>query len=856
MIKYFETELREKVKDSQSEILYAQWCYDKKVIPMALQAVSNIFPHYSLHDESHSLTIINNIIRIIGKDNIKQLSAIDIWLILEAAYCHDLGMIILNEDIVNAINSSDFISFFKKMISDTKGNLSEFTNKFSINDKNQIEIKSKLFDIEIIDSIKYVLADYFRAQHAKRSGDFITNPHKLSLPSPRGVIPPRIIKLLSDISSSHTKSFEDVMRLPFSEVGIDIEDAHPRFVACMLRIGDLLDLDNNRFSEVMLRTLSKIPIDTLIHKAKHMSIESFRIDNEIEIMARCENYDTANITQHWFNYINTEFRDQINYWNKIVPQKELFNLPMIGNLQVALTEYEFIDGKIKPAFSIDRDKALELFQGTGLYEYPQQCIRELLQNAVDASLIRMWLEHHEEIDFPQNPQDDKYFALTREYPIHINMFPETISDGYETWVIEIVDNGIGISKQDIKYMINTGSSSKNETKKLIIDQMPVWMKPSGVFGIGFQSVFLMTDSVEIKTKSYLSDEVQIIELNNPKSSKNGDVFLKKTDSSILKRKYGCQLTFKHKISISEERDIKPIQESARETLRNYDPFSGMKMPAIEVINIIDEIKVFNERCLFPINLTVSDSIVSLKQKEIRFNYFDNENCLELKIGDFMPEQGSIRLYFKNQSLKTIFRNHFCNVDINILNEDATEILTLNRNEIRHDKILFLMDRIRKSICQIIEKGFDKIYHDNYKQLGSMFLSYNKRNINDYWKQYTLKIGDQEYSIGKLFEYDKIEIVDRFNKNTDETFCKQFEIVGDLLKINFHSRSYVDSITTFILSQIKNYYSSITIKLFPGDRTEILFTKEPQKEMIIEDEYFKYMLSGANLVNGASVMSTL
>ena len=96
------------------------------------------------------------------------------------------------------------------------------------------------------------------------------------------------------ICAAHTKNFSEVMILLIREVGIDIEDAHPSFISCLLRIGDLLDLDNNRFSEVMLRTLSKIPIDTLNHKAKHLSIESFRVDREIiEITAKCDDYDLS-----------------------------------------------------------------------------------------------------------------------------------------------------------------------------------------------------------------------------------------------------------------------------------------------------------------------------------------------------------------------------------------------------------------------------------------------------------------------------------------------------------------------------------------------------------------------------------
>ena len=60
-MKFIEELLYEKTKDTKSEILFTQWSYDKKIIPKALTSIANLFPHYSLHDESHSITIINNI---------------------------------------------------------------------------------------------------------------------------------------------------------------------------------------------------------------------------------------------------------------------------------------------------------------------------------------------------------------------------------------------------------------------------------------------------------------------------------------------------------------------------------------------------------------------------------------------------------------------------------------------------------------------------------------------------------------------------------------------------------------------------------------------------------------------------
>jgi hypothetical protein len=248
-----------KKKETQSSILYAQWECDKKFIPSDLNAISALFPHYSLHDKNHSIAIINNIVRVLGKEAVAKLSAIDIWLILEASYNHDIGMVVYADDLLNTLKTNDFINFFKTIQQDRQSGLYEFDIK-----DDKIQYKSLELILGLHDGIKFILAEYFRRKHADRSKSIIENPDNLS--TPRGVIPHRIFKMLADICSSHTKSFDDVMILPFCEVGIDVENAHPRFVSCLLRVGDLLNLDNNRFSEVMLRTITKIPIDTLNQK--------------------------------------------------------------------------------------------------------------------------------------------------------------------------------------------------------------------------------------------------------------------------------------------------------------------------------------------------------------------------------------------------------------------------------------------------------------------------------------------------------------------------------------------------------------------------------------------------------------
>ncbi|HGG8850794.1 TPA: hypothetical protein ACJJ1B_001819 [Enterobacter roggenkampii] len=78
-------------------LLWAQWEFDKKLLSRALNSVTRDFPHYSLHDASHSSTIITQIEKVIAP-NIEKLSATDCWLLLESCYWHDAGMIITNEE--------------------------------------------------------------------------------------------------------------------------------------------------------------------------------------------------------------------------------------------------------------------------------------------------------------------------------------------------------------------------------------------------------------------------------------------------------------------------------------------------------------------------------------------------------------------------------------------------------------------------------------------------------------------------------------------------------------------------------------------------------------------------------------
>ncbi len=484
-MKFIEELLFEKTRGTKSEILFTQWSYDKVVIPKALNSISSLFAHYSLHDESHSNTIINNIVRLFGIDSISKLSSIDLWLILESSYYHDIGMVFSGEEFADTIKSDDFFYFFQEIYDNKDHKLNEFAILFNIESK-QIKFKNENVSNLYFDAIKFILAEFIRYKHSDRSEDLIVEPNiGLTLISPRNTIPIRIFKVLGKICSSHTKNFNDVMNLPFCEVGIDTEDMHPRFIACLLRLGDLLDLDNDRFSKIILSTLYKLPKDTLLHQKKHLSIENFRVDTKkISIVAKCEDYESAEITQHWFDYINSEVTNQMLKWNEIVPNQEIGYLPTIEDLKVKLIPYEYIDGRNRPKFRVDTEKALELLRGAGIYERPEQLFREILQNSIDSTFIRIWEENKENKSLFEVPNNVEFLKIIKNYPIEISINKKNILDDEIEWEIIIKDNAMGISMNDLKYLMNSGSSQKNTQKIKLINAMPNWLKPSGIFGIG------------------------------------------------------------------------------------------------------------------------------------------------------------------------------------------------------------------------------------------------------------------------------------------------------------------------------------------------------------------------------------
>ena len=192
---YIEELLFEKTKDSNEGHVYAdQWKIAKSYLPQVLDTISHIFPHYSLHNSTHSEAIINNIIRILGPDSIDKLSIVDLWLILAAAYYHDCGMAVTGKDKEKMFeDGSDFVKYVERKQQDQLSPMNQYALLFTIRD-NRLCFKDELLTLNSYEGARFLIADYIRNKHAERSGERIEKEESLHFPG--NPIPDRIIRIL------------------------------------------------------------------------------------------------------------------------------------------------------------------------------------------------------------------------------------------------------------------------------------------------------------------------------------------------------------------------------------------------------------------------------------------------------------------------------------------------------------------------------------------------------------------------------------------------------------------------------------------------------------------------------------
>lgn len=807
---YFEKLLEDKCKEEGRQDYQIQWGYDKKLYTSILLAVNESYPSYTDHGESHSNSILNNILKMFG-DELKKLSSLDIWLLLEASYLHDCGMFINLKKVQEIIKEKEFKDFIKTIQYNSKDPLFKYANQFVLED-NEIKYNDSNYNPQKELAMKYLIAGYKRGSHAFELQETTTKRGEKLLPI-------RLYKILDLICQSHCWNFEELQRLPQKESGLINEIGHPRFISSLLRIGDLLDIDNNRMDYIQTRNLEKeIPSDSKLHLDKHLSISHFRIDSdriEISALVDCESdtYDVADLTNLWFEYLEKEYSNQLHSWKEIVPKNFLGTLPTLGELKVEIKNYEYIDSKNKPKFSIKLEDISELLMGDSIYQNKETAIRELIQNSIDATYIRLFEEKKnirklEDLTKEKSQHERNELFEGKDIIISINNNLKKTTSESNYWEISIKDNGIGISKDKLKYILNTGSSFKDMKKHNLIEEMPYWLRPAGNFGIGFQSIFLLTNKITINSNSLYTKEEIEVDLFNP--NKKNTVYLKKKEFNYTKE-IGTEIKFSYETSRINFRYNNEEKEFLTDYIQNFDALIDTEFDA-EIINLLDVINEINKNSLVNIRVLKDGHKIELSPKNLMNYKFSSENKFEIKVK--MPEDTlnnlsmNNNIYFRNQliSKEKGIGLDILEFEINIIGFKAKDVLEINRNNLRIDFIKNFGQELHKAIFNYLYENYLKelaeeteievllfylLYERKFKKFNIMLDESKIKKIKE--KVFDCKFNPK-YCINDLISRKTL----KFNIIKHER--KNYELEWDETKIIF-TRQEFDTVFELIFKEI-------------------------------------------------------
>lgn len=799
-----EQHLIEVCNNSAYTNLLSVWNINKKMCQDVLSTVILNYPHYTKHDISHCEAIITNIEMLLGEEAIKALSPTDTWLLLHAAYLHDLGMAIENRKIEENWDSKEFQEYLHELEYSNDESLAlnvQYIN--SLGDKLEKKQNLHAWPVRVRYAVTLIIAEYYRRQHAEDSNSYIKDmgyTFHIDLGS-NGLIQQRLIMLLADIVCLHTESNQKILELDYQTNGFNADYAHPRFLAQMLRMGDLLDADSNRFNMANETVFGEIPGSSKKHWEKHVSARHILITPDIiEYRADCNELDVYRETRIFVSWLKEEVEFWTLNWKSIMPETMKGGAPKLGKCELFLNGVPDIQGLSDLRFSISPEKAFEVIEGTNIYENHFVFLREVIQNALDACKIQLWRDisqgrYKSWISHTNKGEIQPYEieqAVYDNYTVEIRLY------NYDEHHLKVIikDNGIGLSVEQLKKICDVGVSySGDKKRRKEINNMPLWLRPTAGFGIGLQSIFLVTEEFEIYSKASVEEGIYA-----RVASRRRNGYVQITKSNELKSQgteihiiVSRDLEFKFGISSNTDQYI----------TQHYDPFSAENnLLYYKIWDVIRE----NMKCTyFPVELYFDDNLIDTVSAQVfdrlegcaangryMFSYLDGfgmelwdvETCTRIRIR--IQEKYQLynnRYFFKGMEIKPDFSFNIKGVQFNVdfYGLDTKRTLALDRKRVRKEALETLYNIVNSSTKFFLDMIEEKLFENKQTREES---EYNK--LYTYW---CIVLLEKKLALIKNYSniFNKIEVkIDVLKKKDDNKFYKEQcdfkEVVCDLTKM--------------------------------------------------------------------------
>lgn len=420
--------------------LYERARQIQKAAAAKLARIVEVFPHYTCHDITHSLAVLDIVEWLAGHELIDNLNGPELFALAAGVMVHDLGMTVSPEERMKIEGDPDYRKFAEE---------------------------SALAPAE-------ALAEWIRRQHHHRSADIIRTSHNdaTGIPIDDSGLAHVIALLCETHGERDLDNFEKYDPFFAWRSGISIRVP---LLGVLLRLGDLLHVTSDRTPLAVIPLVSLSTAKSRTEWNRHLSTVGVArtSGSSIRITCLCKDPGVHREVLRLCDYINEEFR----YCNKILGalSRETKKTHALACCEIRpnITPKGYIPWT-DLQFSLDREGLLELLVGARIYRGPSAVVRELLMNAVDACRQRAKLEQCSPV-------------------VRIEL--DTTKN-----LLRVEDDGIGMDEGDLRdFFLRLGRcfyrSSEYRSRYTSQEQI----QSVSEFGIGFGSCFLAADHVTLDT---------------------------------------------------------------------------------------------------------------------------------------------------------------------------------------------------------------------------------------------------------------------------------------------------------------------------------------------------------------------
>lgn len=467
---------------------------------------------YTDHDVQHSARVLERVAQILPAGT--ELNQPELYILSMAALLHDAGLWSSREEVVGLLENPEFRKYLGKTAEE------ELTRIQGLLADERLRWMGEL-------SLQRLVAGYHRSRHPERLCTVVLDPEKEPGKTLRILIGDEYVEAVAAVSVAHSWTRERVLEADeLRPMQFGNDPACLRFIACALRLGDLLDLGDGRVSELLWSYLAPMNAVSEAHwrkertlKLERCSPEQIRVSGRFDVdqhgMAAAEAHRLA---QDWLEMLRQEIEGVALVLNSRL-EPEFRPRLQFGAMSLDIDRV-MVNGLVlggKVTFELPQKRVIELLSDE-IYADRSVFIRELLQNAVDATRSQLVRDKRAgrfggESELPEAEPWNWPHRVTSDERYQIELNLSGVDGGSDSHVeFSVIDRGIGMSLANLRdHFLQVGKSYY--TTNLYRQEFS--HSPISQFGIGFLTCLTVADRIEVTTRQHSEQSGLRLTLQKP-----------------------------------------------------------------------------------------------------------------------------------------------------------------------------------------------------------------------------------------------------------------------------------------------------------------------------------------------------